>query len=399
MTLFGLVLAIGIVVDDAIVVVEAVEHHIEHGLAPRDATIKAMQQVSGPVIAVGLVLSAVFVPCAFISGITGQFFRQFALTISVSTIISAFNSLTLSPALTALLLKPISKEHKHSSSVLPWPVYGLVGGWMGWEWLAPRLAGAAAEHGGQAGHADLGSSGFWMALAAGAIGGVLLAWPINWLLGHAFRLFNLAFDYTGIGYTWLVGKMLRISVVMLVVYGGLLYLTYREFETTPKGFIPSQDMGYLFVSVQLPDAASMERTERVLDRLGEIAAVTPGVLHVTQVSGQSFALNAIGSNFGTMFINLEPYSKRRTPELASTAILGKLYGQFSQISDAIVQVFPPPPIRGVGRAGGFAMVLEDRGDAGLETLQAQTDNLIGVARENPKLSPQIFQRFRPRCRC
>jgi multidrug efflux pump len=385
LTLFGLVLSIGIVVDDAIVVVEAVEHHIEHGLSPREATIKAMQQVSGPVIAVGLVLSAVFVPCAFISGITGQFFRQFALTISVSTIISAFNSLTLSPALTALLLKPVSKENKHSSSVLPWPAYALAGCWLGWEILAPRLEHLMAGH---------ESAAFWVAVVGGLVAGAALSLPLNWLLGHAFRLFNLAFDYTGIGYTWIVGKMLRVSVVVLLVYGGLLYLTAGLFNSTPKGFIPSQDMGYLFVSVQLPDAASSERTSKVMRKLAGMAATVPGVLHVSDITGQSFALNAFGSNFGTMFINLEPYSERRTPDKSSMAVLQQLMGRFSTVTEAIVMVFPPPPIRGVGRAGGFAMVLEDRGDAGLDVLQAQTENLVRVAREDPKMfGPGIFSAF------
>jgi multidrug efflux pump len=385
LTLFGLVLAIGIVVDDAIVVVEAVEHHIEHGLSPREATIKAMQQVSGPVIAVGLVLSAVFVPCTFISGITGQFFRQFALTIAVSTIISAFNSLTLSPALTALLLKP---RTKHESTVLPWPAYALAGGWGAWELLAPRLEEVATSLGVSIATAT------WIVAIAGAVVGALAAVPANWLLGGAFRLFNRGFDYTSIGYTWVVGKMLRASVVVLLVYGGLVYLTYDRFNSTAKGFIPSQDMGYLFVSVQLPDAASTERTATVMRRLATLATDVPGVLHVSDITGQSFALNAVGSNFGTMFINLDAYSKRRSDDRSSMAILKELVTRFSEVSDAIVMVLPPPPVRGVGRAGGFAMVIEDRGDAGLETLQAQTENLIGAAKEEPQLAgPQIFSAF------
>ncbi len=258
LTLFGLVLAIGIVVDDAIVVVEAVEHHIEQGLAPRDATVLAMKQVSGPVIAVGLVLSAVFVPCAFVSGITGHFFQQFALTISVSTIISAFNSLTLSPALSALLLRPRS-EQAHSN-VLPWFAFAAAGGWLGWarggEWMAqwPVAAWWPAEY------------TPWVAAAAAGLAGLLVSWPLNRLLGLAVWSFNRAFDFLGSAYIWTIGKLLHATVLVLVVYGGLLALTYQQFATTPKGFIPGQDMGYLLITVQLPDSAAEERTAAVMRR-------------------------------------------------------------------------------------------------------------------------------------
>jgi multidrug efflux pump len=378
LTLFGLVLAIGIVVDDAIVVVEAVEHHIEHGLNPREATIRAMEQVSGPVIAVGLVLSAVFVPCAFISGITGQFFRQFALTISVSTIISAFNSLTLSPALTALLLRPRDKDRP--APPLPWPAFALLGGWLAWQFLLPELHRRVAPEAALAGALP------WVAVAGGTLAGALVGMPLNWLLAWSFRIFNRAFDWTGIGYTWIVGKLLHVSALVLVLYVGLLYLTYHEFVGTPKGFIPSQDMGFLFVNVQLPDAASTERTAKVLRKLEDLARATPGVKHATGVAGQSFALSAIGSNFGTMFVNLDDYDKRRDPSLSNMAILGSLVQKFSGIPDATVQIFPPPPVRGVGRAGGFAMMIEDRGDAGLSALQEQTEDLVRRANEDPKIA-------------
>jgi multidrug efflux pump len=378
LTLFGLVLAIGIVVDDAIVVVEAVEHHIEEGLEPREATIRAMQQVSGPVIAVGLVLSAVFVPCAFISGITGQFFRQFALTISVSTIISAFNSLTLSPALTAVLLRPKSRE-AHSPP-LPWPAFSLLGGWLAWELLTPRLMQLVDPQTG------LATALPWLVAGVGAIAGTLVAVPLNWLLAGCFHVFNAAFEMTAGGYTWVVGKLLHVTAIVLLVYGGLLVLTYHEFAETPKGFIPSQDMGYLFVNVQLPNAASTERTAKVLRKLEKIAGDTPGVLHVSGITGQSFALNAIGPNFGTMFVNLEPYHERLDPDKSSMAILGKLATEFNKIADARVQIFPPPPIRGVGRAGGFAMVVEDRGDAGPAALQEQAENLMRAAGDEPDLA-------------
>jgi multidrug efflux pump len=385
LTLFGLVLAIGIVVDDAIVVVEAVEHHIEEGMPPREATIAAMRQVSGPVIAVGLVLSAVFVPCAFISGITGQFFRQFALTIAVSTIISAFNSLTLSPALTAVLLRPQDKE---KASPLPRLTFFLAGGWLGWELLAP----GAAEQLGPVPEAP------WVWPVGGVLVGALSGWflgrPLNGLLGGFFRAFNAGFGLATNGYVRLVGGLLRVSTVVLLIYGGLIAFTYQEFKSTPRGFIPAQDMGYLLINVQLPDSASMERTDRVMRQLEQIALATPGIKHVTGIAGQSFVLNAAGSNFGSMFVNLNDYSLRRDPELASDVIANNLRQQFGkEILDASVAVFGPPPVRGVGRAGGFAMMLEDRGDVGLTTLQKQTENLVRKGNETPGLIG-LFSVFR-----
>ena len=256
LTLFGLVLAIGIVVDDAIVVVEAVEHHIENGLAPREATIKAMEQVSGPVIAVGLVLSAVFVPCAFIGGITGHFFRQFALTIAVSTLISAFNSLTLSPALTALLLRP---RRKGSTPWLPRLVFTVGGGWLAWHLLTSWLTAWLAGHLPAMGMLNPQTVLPWLAGAAAVCGGAACGWLL-------VSLFDAVFSLATRLYTGTVGLMLRVSLLMLAVYGGLVYLTYDKYRDTPKGFIPSQDMGYLLINVQLPDSASAERTDEVMNR-------------------------------------------------------------------------------------------------------------------------------------
>src|SRR5262249_10104579 len=227
LTLFGLVLAIGIVVDDAIVVVEAGEHHVEEGLPPRQAAHFAMWEVSGPVIAVALVLSAVFVPCAFISGITGQFFRQFALTIAVSTVISAFNSLTLSPALAAILLQP---------------------------------RGAKKD---------------------------VLGRLLDLLLGWFFRLFNWTFRHATRGYTGVVGMVLRGSAVVLVVYGGLLVLTWVTAWNLPEGYIPNQDQGRFYIAVQLPDSASMQRTQKVMDHIADVVREEGGVVHITEVAGQS----------------------------------------------------------------------------------------------------------------
>jgi multidrug efflux pump len=420
LTLFGLVLAIGIVVDDAIVVVEAVERHIEHGLAPREATIKAMSQVSGPVIAVGLVLSAVFVPCAFISGITGQFFRQFALTIAVSTLISAFNSLTLSPALTALLLRPLGEQAKRQEP-LPRLAFALLGGWLGWRFLAPELS-TAFSRSLSPGFASLAP---WLTVLACVIAGWLIGRLLNQVLGAAFRAFNAGFGMATTGYVRLVGRLLRASAVALLVYAGLLGLTYWGFERTPRGFIPSQDMGYLLVNVQLPDSASMQRTDEVMRQIEQIALRMPGIKHVSGIAGMSFVLSANGSNFGSMFVNLKDYPDRRDPEqqielakkriaetkdeaslstderhqldqarelvaeaerhpghvdLSSDAIANRLRVELGQkIHGAMVAIFGPPPVRGVGRAGGFALMVEDRGDLGPRVLQEQTENLIRKA--------------------
>ena len=354
LTLFGLVLAIGIVVDDAIVVVEAVEHHIELGLRPREATIKAMSQVSGPVIAVGLVLSAVFVPCAFISGITGQFFRQFALTIAVSTIISAFNSLTLSPALAAMLLRPHGKTR---SDPLPRPVIALLGGWLAYPFLEPVFA--------------RGLNDDWMATLVAAVWCTDAAWLsgrlVNRVLAGLFGYFNTGFRIASGWYTGGVGVLLRAAPLTLVVYCGLLVLTYWRFVSLPQGFIPMQDMGYMLISAQLPDSASTERTQQVMDEIDDIVRTIPGIKHRVSMPGSSFLLNASGSNFGSMFVMLDSFEKRRSPELSSDAIANKLRFRFKQeIFDAQIAVFPPPPLRGVGRAGGFKILIEGRGDPGLK---------------------------------
>ena len=325
LTLFGLVLAIGIVVDDAIVVVEAVEHHIEEGLSPRDAAILAMDQVSGPVIAVGLVLAAVFVPCAFISGIIGQFFRQFALTIAVSTLISAFNSLTLSPALAALLLRPRVRGTYES---MPRFLFVLIGAYPGFlvgkAWIAPIVmrylgvsdSGPIAEH--APSFIGLGL-GIAIGLAVTTIGGWVFVRGLNVLLAKFFHLFNVFFDFVTDFYTWTVGLLLKISLVVLVVYGGLLFLTYWSFTNTPTGFIPSQDKGFLLVNVQLPDGASAERTQQVIRAIETLAKDTKGVKHTVAVSGQSILLNANAPNFGALYVMLDNFEHRLNPELSSCA--------------------------------------------------------------------------------
>jgi multidrug efflux pump len=319
LTMFGLVLAVGIVVDDAIVVVEAVEHHIELGLSPRKAAHKAMMQVSGPVIAVALVLSAVFVPCAFISGITGQFFRQFALTIAVSTIISAFNSLTLSPALAAILLQPRGAKK---------------------DWLGRGL---------------------------------------DFSLGWFFRGFNWTFRRGTNLYAGLVGKALRGSAIILTIYAGLLGLTWWTSTQLPAGYIPNQDQGRFYIAVQLPDAASLERTQKVVDRIGEIVGQVDGVVHTTGIAGQSFTLNANGSNFGQFFVTLEPFDHRRDPSMHAFAVTDRVKEILArEIPEAKVSLFTPPPVSGLGSASGFKIIIEDREDLGVNELQRQIDRVIAA---------------------
>lgn len=316
-SLFGLVLAIGIVVDDAIVVVEAIEHHLEHGLPPKEAAYKAMEEVSGPIIAISLVLASVFIPCAFIPGITGQFFRQFGLTIAVSTMISAINSLTLSPALGALLLR--SRSAKRDP----------------------------------------------------------LTWILDLLLGWFFKLFNGGFRISTSAYTWVVGRMLRLGAFVLVAYVGLLYLTYWGFSRVPGGFIPTQDKGYLLVNVQLPDSASLERTRAVLDRVEKMALATEGVKHTVGIAGQSFLLNANGSNFASVFVILDDFHHRHNPQLRADAIATILRLQYlREIQQASVGVFGAPPVDGLGNAGGFKLMVQDRGNGGLDALQGGADQLV-----------------------
>ncbi len=325
LTMFGLVLAVGIVVDDAIVVVEAVEHHIEAGLSPRKAAHMAMHEVSGPVIAVALVLSAVFVPCAFISGITGQFFRQFALTIAVSTVISAFNSLTLSPALAALLLQPRGAKK---------------------DWLGRLL--------------DL-------------------------TLGWFFRAFNWVFERARGGYLGAVGLALRGSAIVLVIYAALLGLTWWTQAQLPAGYIPNQDQGRFYVACQLPDAASLERTQKVVDRISEIfypggdAKEEFAIVHTTGIAGQSFTLNANGSNFGQFFITLDDFGKRRDPKMHAFNVTDRAKEKLDQeLPGAQVSLFYPPAVSGLGSASGFKLIIEDRGSLGVEELQRQIDRIVAA---------------------
>lgn len=387
LTLFGLVLAIGIVVDDAIVVVEAVERQMENGLSPRDATVRAMELVSGPVVAVGLVLSAVFVPCTFISGITGQFFRQFALTIAVSTAISAFNSLTLSPALTAILLRHKDKEGPPS---LPWFLFPAVGAWLGWRLLTPWTAvaiGTVSQWLGPKAAAPLSMVEDWLPTLAGAAAAWLVGPPL-------FRSFNRGFEWTAGIYMRMVAGLLRVSVVALLVYGGLLVLTYSSFQAAPKGFIPSQDKGYLLVNVQLPDSASVQRTQRVMRRIEEIAHQTPGVRHTVAIAGQSILLNANAPNFGAMYVMLDDFHDRVAKGLSGDVIAARLQSALQdKLDDGLINVFSAPPIDGLGTAGGFKLVVEDRGDSGMAALQSAADAVVDNGRKTKELQ-DVFTSFR-----
>ncbi|MBN8714133.1 MAG: multidrug efflux RND transporter permease subunit [Xanthomonadales bacterium] len=332
LSLFGLVLAIGIVVDDAIVVVENVERHIELGEAPKEATRKAMREVTGPIVATALVLCAVFIPTAFVSGLTGQFYRQFALTIAISTVISAFNSLTLSPALAAVLLKGRDAPKDRATRVL-----------------------------------DRG-------------------------LGWLFRPFNRMFHRGAGQYVGGVKLVIGRGKLALVVYAGLIGLTWLGFSHVPTGFVPSQDKQYLVAFAQLPDAASLDRSENVIKRMSAIALKQPGVEHAVAFPGLSINGFTNSSNSGIVFVTLKPFEDRRSAALSAGAIAGALNQKFGAIQDAYIAVFPPPPVMGLGTIGGFRLQIEDRGDRGFDELYQQTQNLIAASRKDPALAG-LFSSF------
>ena len=332
LSLFGLVLAIGIVVDDAIVVVENVERHIELGQTPREATRKAMHEVTGPIVATALVLCAVFIPTAFVSGLTGQFYRQFALTIAISTVISAFNSLTLSPALAAVLLKP------HD---------------------APKDR---------------------------------LTRGIDRAFGWLFRPFNRMFHRGSERYVGGVKRIVGKGKLALVVYAGLIALTWFGFSHVPTGFVPGQDKQYLVAFAQLPDAASLDRSDDVIRRMSAIALKQPGVEHAVAFPGLSINGFTNSTNSGIVFVTLKPFEDRRSADLSAGAIAGALNQKFGAIQDAYIAVFPPPPVMGLGTIGGFRMQIEDRSDRGFDELYKQTQNLIAASRKDPALAG-LFSSF------
>jgi multidrug efflux pump len=333
LSLFGLVLAIGIVVDDAIVVVENVERHIELGQTPLEATRLAMEEVSGPIIAIALVLGAVFVPTAFISGLTGQFYRQFALTIAISTFISAFNSLTLSPALASRLLLPHGAKRD----------------------VAQRA--------------------------------------IDRLFGWFFRLFNRGFSRGSWLYAGGVGRVLRIPLIVLVVYAGLVGLTTVGFGRVPQGFIPAQDKDYLVAFAQLPDGATLDRTERVIRQMSSLALAHPGVANSVAFPGLSINGFVNAPNTGIAFVTLKPADERsHTRGLDANSIVADLNQRFGAIQEAYVGIFPPPPVQGLGTVGGFKLYVEDRAGLGFEQLYAQVQNAAMEGSKDPALAG-LFSSF------
>jgi multidrug efflux pump len=332
LSLFGLVLAIGIVVDDAIVVVENVERNIEAGLKPRDATIKAMSEVTGPIIAIALVLCAVFVPIAFISGLTGEFYRQFALTIAISTVISAFNSLTLSPALAATLLKA------HDAPK---------------DWLSRAMDAA-----------------------------------FGWL----FRGFNAVFRAGSNGYGNGVRGLLSHKSGALGAYGVLLALTIVAFQIVPPGFVPMQDKAYLVSFAQLPQGATLDRTEAVIRRMSDIALREPGVESAVAFPGLSVNGFINSPSAGIVFVTLKPFEERGSPDLSGMAIAQKLQQKYGAIGEAMVAIFPPPPVQGMGAIGGFKLQVEDRTDGGDALLSKTMQELQTKARANPALAG-VFSNF------
>ena len=326
LSLFGLVLSIGIVVDDAIVVVENVERHIEDGEEPLEAARRAMREVTGPIIAITSVLAAVFIPTAFLTGLQGEFYRQFALTIAISTILSAVNSLTLSPALAGMLLRP--------RTIVP-----------------PRdprsLRGRA---------------------------------------GRVFQRLSRPFERAPDAYGNGVRKLVRVSGVALFIYGGLLALTLFGFKVVPPGFVPMQDKYYLVGIAQLPNSASLDRTDDVVKQMSKLALAEPGVESVVAFPGLSINGFVNVPNAAVMFVMLDPFKDRTSPDLAATAIAGRLQAKFAGIQDGFLGVFPPPPVPGLGATGGFKMQIEDRGGVGLDALVQRTQILMMKATESGQVA-------------
>ncbi len=402
LSLFGLVLAIGIVVDDAIVVVENIKRWMSKGLAPREATLKAMGEITGPVIAITVVLSAVFIPTAFLSGISGQFYRQFALTIAVSTIISAVNALTMAPARAVQLIKPDSEWEMQEP--LPRIGIALIFGFLANSFLTPPLASllgllVPAYGTGEGAGQSSGVAALWalrLALfAAGGIAGWFLSPLVNRLLKRLFGRFNRFFERTTNTYGRSVARLLRVSVVAVLVYCGLIGLTYLGFTRAPTGFIPAQDQGYLIVDVKLPDGASLERTDAVIQRATKTILETPGIRFAVAFAGFSGATFSNSSDSGVIFTGLDPFEERAEQGPSAEEIIGSLSQRLSEIQEARIIVIPPPPVRGLGTAGGFKMQVQDRTDAGLVALEAATNELVAAANQQPGLT-RVFSPFSTR---
>ncbi len=331
LSLFGLVLSIGIVVDDAIVVVENVERHMAHGKSPREAALKAMDEVTGPILSITSVLTAVFIPSAFLAGLQGEFYRQFALTIAISTILSAINSLTLSPALAAILLKP----HNNTAKA---------------DWLTRLM--------------ETMSGGF-------------------------FRRFNLFFERVSGRYVNGVRYAVRKSVIVMILYAGFMGLTLLGFHQVPNGFVPAQDKYFLVGIAQLPSGASLDRTEAVVKQMSEIALAEPSVESVVAFPGLSVNGPVNVPNSALMFAMLKPFDERKDPSLSANAIAGKLMGKFSQIPDGFIGIFPPPPVPGLGATGGFKLQIEDRAELGFDALAKVQNQIMNKAMRTPELANML----------
>jgi hydrophobe/amphiphile efflux-1 (HAE1) family protein len=333
LTLFGLVLAIGIVVDDAIVVVENVERYLRQGLSPRDAAHKTMDEVGGALVAIALVLCAVFIPTAFITGISGAFYRQFALTITASTVISAVVSLTLSPALAALFLRPHGHDERQGlrrTLALPFDLF--------------------------------------------------------------FSAFNRSFERLSSGYAGVTRRVLRVSALMLVVYVGLIALTYFQFVRTPSGFIPPLDRGYFITAISLPPGASLERTDRVVRKAADILLSRPGVSNAVTFAGFDGATFTDAPNYGVIFVTLKPFEERVKARLTTASILNDLRAQMQTLREAVVLVLPPPSVPGIGTGGGFKMYVQDRAGRGPRALEQAVGSITGPANRAPGLV-QVFTLF------
>jgi hydrophobe/amphiphile efflux-1 (HAE1) family protein len=335
LSLFGLVLAIGIVVDDAIVVVENAERQLRAGFSPLEAAHRTMDEVGGALVAIALVLCAVFIPAALIGGIQGQFFRQFAVTIASATVISLFVSLTLSPALCALLLKPHGEELGGTSPALLRPVNAFFGG------------------------------------------------------------FNRTFERLSAGYGALTRRLLRLTAIVLVAYAGLVVLTAFQFTRAPAGFIPEQDQGYLITVIQLPPGASLARTDAVVRQAAKIILETEGIDHVVPFAGFDGATFTNASNAGAIFSAFASFEERNALGLSATRLQAELSGKLAAIQDAFIITIQPPPVSGIGTGGGFKMMVEDRADRGLPALEAATQEIVARANQTPGIAG-VFSLFNTR---
>ncbi|HEX4144595.1 MAG TPA: efflux RND transporter permease subunit [Pirellulales bacterium] len=400
LTLFGLVLAIGIVVDDAIVVLENVERWMATGLDARSATLNAMNEVTGPIIAITLVLCSVFIPTAFVAGISGQFYRQFALTIAASTVISALNAMTMTPSRAVQIFKHRPTGHAANEALPPWG-FAILGA-LAAIWLAEHRVVALVGGPGAGPNFEIGrltiDGRLWLVRALLVAAGGWVGWRIsgsaNRALAVFFRAFNRAFEAVTNVYGFVVGRLVRIAGAGLVAYAALMLLTWLGFRSVPVGFIPEQDKGYLVVLAQLPDGSSLERTVAVMARAAEISAEVPGVAHTVSVPGFSLLTGANQSNAATMFLPLKPFEERvGNPEQSGPALLDELRRRFAQIEEGAVFAFGAPPVEGLGNTGGFKLQLEDRRALGLETLQGAVENLMEKGNAQPGLVG-LFSTFR-----